>query len=205
MRTGRRAFTLVEVLVVVGIISVLAGIILPVMMQARRKAREATCISNLRQLAAAWEMYCEDSDDIGPTYLPMVNQYAKGPGIFRCPADPNGRGRWGEVMWHSFTVSGVDPHLHVPFPVTYSYSSDWSLGTEVSKRWSQLEEHPQAGIIACVCHGEPWERGLDSWTYYSGLVLRARPDGSVLRAQWPGTYPVRRVCWDEELGLPFPP
>jgi len=204
MRTHRRAFTLVELLVVIGIISILAGIILPVMMAARRKARETTCTSNLRQLAAAWELYCQENDEVGPTYLPMVNQYVKGPDIFRCPADPNGRGRAGEVLWHSFTVCGVDPHLYIPFPVTYSYSSMWSIPTEAARRSVWLEEHPRAGIIACVCHGEPWERGWDSWTYYSGLVLRARPDGSVLRAQWPGTYPVRRICWDEELGLQQP-
>ena len=53
MPRQRRAFTLIELLVVIAIIAILAAILFPVFAQARDKARQATCLSNMRQLALA--------------------------------------------------------------------------------------------------------------------------------------------------------
>ncbi len=60
--TLRSAFTLVELLVVIAIIAILAAILFPVFAQAREKARQATCISNLGQLGTACLMYAQDYD-----------------------------------------------------------------------------------------------------------------------------------------------
>jgi len=55
-------FTLIELLVVIAIIAILAAILFPVFAQARAKARQASCMSNLKQLALACTMYTSDYD-----------------------------------------------------------------------------------------------------------------------------------------------
>lgn len=62
----RGAFTLVELLVVVGIIALLAALLFPAFAAAREKGRSARCLANLRQLGAAVEMYTADWDEKYP-------------------------------------------------------------------------------------------------------------------------------------------
>src|SRR4051794_5824692 len=52
-----RAFTLVELLVVIGLISVMISLLLPVVGKARAAARSTACLSNVRQLGLAWQLY----------------------------------------------------------------------------------------------------------------------------------------------------
>jgi type II secretory pathway pseudopilin PulG len=59
---NRTAFTLLEVLIVIGIIIMLAGLLLPVIGQAREAGRRTQCLSNLRALTTAWIAYAGDND-----------------------------------------------------------------------------------------------------------------------------------------------
>ena len=101
----RFAFTLIELLVVIAIIAVLAAILFPVFAQARAKARQATCTSNLRQITDGIMMYEQDNDFLGPInrdcapqtacmagrsnvgWIDLVQPYLKSLAVFKCPQD----------------------------------------------------------------------------------------------------------------------
>ncbi|MBQ7258258.1 MAG: prepilin-type N-terminal cleavage/methylation domain-containing protein [Abditibacteriota bacterium] len=61
-----KGFTLIELLVVIAIIAILAAILFPVFAQARDKARQASCLSNLKQLGTAIQLYTDDYDETYP-------------------------------------------------------------------------------------------------------------------------------------------
>src|SRR6266704_1136332 len=63
---NRAAFTLIELLVVIAVIALLAAILFPVFAQAREKARQAQCLSNVRQLTLATGLYAQDYDETFP-------------------------------------------------------------------------------------------------------------------------------------------
>ena len=66
MRDGARGFTLIELLVVIAVVAILAALLFPVLASARARARQTTCLSNLRQLGQATFMYAQDYDDLFP-------------------------------------------------------------------------------------------------------------------------------------------
>lgn len=95
----RRAFTLIELLVVIAVIAILAAILFPVFAQARAKARQATSLSNLRQLGLAVAMYAQDNETY-PMHSSPSNQrprtrwpdalfpYVRTAALFRSPGAP---------------------------------------------------------------------------------------------------------------------
>jgi len=112
----RHGFTLIELLVVIAIIAILAAILFPVFAQAREKARQTSCLSNLKQIGLSTMMYVQDYDEtfppredwgadpnppIGPWWI-LVNPYikvgvdpnnpydqSKNGNFWRCPTDKN--------------------------------------------------------------------------------------------------------------------
>ena len=103
MLKSDKAFTLLELLVVIAVIALLAALLLPALKQARDKAKQTQCLGNLRQLALAAGFYAADHDDwmvpqlSGAKLWPIILQicgYLPGPqdhgsepqGVFRCPS-----------------------------------------------------------------------------------------------------------------------
>ncbi|WP_309718439.1 DUF1559 domain-containing protein [Armatimonas sp.] len=72
----RRGFTLIELLVVIAIIAILAAILFPVFAQAREKARQSVCLSNLKQIGTAMMMYVQDYDEMFPSQSYDGTSYA---------------------------------------------------------------------------------------------------------------------------------
>lgn len=68
MSQTRRAFTLVELIVVIAIVAILAALIFPVFVRAKKQAKVTTCVGNLSQIYHAVAMYAGDNDDWVPPY-----------------------------------------------------------------------------------------------------------------------------------------
>jgi prepilin-type N-terminal cleavage/methylation domain-containing protein/prepilin-type processing-associated H-X9-DG protein len=99
-RRHSAGFTLIELLVVIAIIAILAAILFPVFAQAREKARQSVCSSNLKQLGTAIMLYVQDYDESYPCYstwpseavhwYEMIDPYVKGrdfkSSIYSCPS-----------------------------------------------------------------------------------------------------------------------
>src|SRR5437762_2167194 len=76
---GKRGFTLIELLVVIAIIAILAAILFPVFARAREKARQTSCLSNLKQIDIGFLMYVQDYDEQFPPWTANAcGKYAGG-------------------------------------------------------------------------------------------------------------------------------
>ena len=120
----RRGFTLIELLVVIAIIAILAAILFPVFARAREKARQASCSSNVKQLALGISMYAQDYDEKNPGCYRDTTAAARGPlsnsgtywywedmilpyvgneQVYLCPSDGSG---WTDYMASQWSMTG---------------------------------------------------------------------------------------------------
>jgi len=114
----KRGFTLIELLVVIAIIAILAAILFPVFARAREKARQTSCLSNVKQLGIAFICYTQDYDERLPlapdagiySYLwwdHSLTPYIKNTQIYVCPSDTSRTCGYGYNYRHLRSTAGT--------------------------------------------------------------------------------------------------
>ncbi len=118
----RRGFTLIELLVVIAIIAILAAILFPVFAKAREKARQSSCLSNVKQMVLGCLAYVQDYDEkfVDDSYIPgfptpvggichwrfKIQPYIKNWQVFNCPSS-------GDMKdWSSTAVQGQGAYAY---------------------------------------------------------------------------------------------
>jgi len=197
---SRKGFTLIELLVVIAIIAILAAILFPVFARAREKARQASCLSNLKQLTLGALMYASDYDE---HHLPMntgiivqgtgsrvwwmgiVQPYVKNIQLLSCPSNIAG---WrGEATW-----AGGGVGLYAPCRnVADSYIRAWD-GYGMNCYTDQS--------LGCRGNGDRGDLGNPT---YNKLAAISRPAETFCIADSPCVVVGRIPCWG--ANQPFDP
>ncbi|MGM0494536.1 MAG: DUF1559 domain-containing protein [Armatimonadota bacterium] len=128
----RDGFTLIELLVVIAIIAILAAILFPVFARAREKARQTSCLSNLKQIMLGTLMYTQDYDErtpphgyfapdppLAPRYNDsrgaywdwpvLIEPYTMNREIYECPSYPSTGATHSSGTEHPYPVSYTVP------------------------------------------------------------------------------------------------
>ncbi len=137
-RPMKKAFTLIELLVAIAIIAILAAILFPVFAQAREKARQTACLSNVKQLSLGLMQYVQDFDETYPTaviggsaaisavqpsaytWAWAIHPYLKNEQIFSCPSAIDTPARKSNFGASQDIARSYYPilHFHPPVAVT---------------------------------------------------------------------------------------
>ena len=153
----RRGFTLIELLVVIAIIAILAAILFPVFARAREKARQTSCLSNLKQIGTAMMMYVQDYDEKFPRHyfrnpsgtivgsvITVVHPYVMNVQVWNCPSSPR-----------TTSQSGGLPAILGDFSYAWNFMVfDFGSGTKLAKC-----KHPADTVMAGDACMDSWGRG----------------------------------------------
>jgi len=207
MLARRRGFTLIELLVVIAIIAILAAILFPVFARARAKARQASCLSNLKQIAIADAMYTQDYDErlaayfIFPGGTPdgayyyyydeMLAPYMKNQELWDCPDDTGAQDRdYGP----NYSDTGVpnpvtgDGYLYCFQPIAiFDYPAEVAIYGETQGYFWRYK----SGGVERLVYRHPRDQG-NNWNFLDGHA-KWLSKGFVAgeAANWPNSHFLR--------------
>lgn len=154
---NRRGFTLIELLVVIAIIAILAAILFPVFAKAREKARQASCLSNVKQISLGMLQYIQDYDERFPYYASgsgtvdpwifwphQLQPYIKNWQVYLCPSGI----AYGTTTYHGTTYP-IQPNYAI-VNALWTNASPVSLASvqSPSTKWLLADSnHPALGDI----------------------------------------------------------
>ncbi len=164
IEAGRSAFTLVELLVVVSIITILASLLLPALSQARDRAKEIACANTKKQLALAVVLYAGDYSEWVP-----ASTYYTGTPAWRYLAQPLGylpstNSFFGAVC----ASSNVKPASIVSgITIGYNYCLSSKYGVPIRYKVGSFRHPQEIGLWACT-KGPPslWGGSDGEWAWY---------------------------------------
>ena len=121
-----RGYTLLEILVVIAIVGILAGLLIPAVLSARQSAQRTACSSNLRQLGMAFQLYAQNHGDRFPhedagsagdyptgfCWFDLLDGYLTGQNLSRLKQCPSFS---GNINWHSYKMNSLLEDEAVPF------------------------------------------------------------------------------------------
>ena len=169
--TRRRGFTLIELLVVIAIIGILAAMVFPVFARARESARKAVCLSNIKNINLAIQMYLSDYDDMFPPRehrQEVLDYFAGTPG--------GGDNLMEDGSCNPTKVSQANPFLRPPVILDpYVRNRDvWRCPS------ARLEGGP--GVIVDPSYAGGW---LGYWQYWQGSWGTGKDIEGVCWTAWP--------------------
>ncbi len=149
----RKGFTLIELLVVIAIIAILAAILFPVFARAREKARQTSCLSNMKQLGLATMMYVQDCDEMYPTRWKccaglqwplawpwVLEPYIMSRQIYICPTEL-GHPWYGQGTGYADWWTGVPAEFVFPEPISYGMNDRLNFFVSLGKVTRPAEKY----------------------------------------------------------------